>query len=80
MLKCPGVDEVGIAGRSDQTWGDLLVALYVGTATQEEMAVWCQENIISSMRPREFIRVSELPRNGMGKLDRDGLRMLVNQA
>jgi O-succinylbenzoic acid--CoA ligase len=77
MSSCPGVDEVAISSRPDIVWGDLLVALYIGTASRDELEAWCRINLSSSQRPREFIRVSWLPRNTMGKLDRKGLKTLA---
>lgn len=73
LLSCPGVDEVAVSARKDKTWGDMLVALYTGNASLDGISSWCYTNLSSYQRPREFIRVSELPRNAMGKLDRKSL-------
>jgi O-succinylbenzoic acid--CoA ligase len=77
LLSCPGVDEVAVSARKDKTWGDLLVAIYTGTGSLEEIKSWCYTNLSSYQRPREFIRVPELPRNAMGKLDRESLKALL---
>ncbi len=76
---CPGVGEVAVTSRSDPIWGDLLVAMYTGEAGKDDVESWCRANLASVLRPREFIRVSDLPRNGMGKLDRVGLRGMLAQ-
>ena len=76
IIRCPGVDEVAISASQDNIWGDLLVALYSGTASQDEIDTWCRKNLPSSQRPRKFIWVSELPHTSMGKLDRKGLKRL----
>jgi O-succinylbenzoic acid--CoA ligase len=77
LLSCPGVDEVAVSARKDKTWGDLLVAIYTGTGSLEGIKSWCYTNLSSYQRPREFIRVPELPRNAMGKLDRESLKALL---
>lgn len=79
MIACPGVGEVAISARPDQTWGDLLVALYTGDAPVDEIEAWCRENLPPTLRPRVFMRVEGLPRKGMGKLDRNGLRAMASQ-
>jgi O-succinylbenzoic acid--CoA ligase len=78
IIRCPGVDDLAISASQDNIWGDLLVALYSGTASQDEIETWCRANLPSSQRPRKFIRVSELPRTSMGKLDRKGLKRLTD--
>jgi O-succinylbenzoic acid--CoA ligase len=77
IVGCSGIDDVVVSARRDKVWGDFLVALYAGTVSEDELEVWCRVNLSSYQRPREFIRVSELPRNSMGKLDRKSLKMLV---
>lgn len=77
LAGCPGVIEAGIAGRPDPVWGHRLVAVYVGHRSAEELAPWIEEHIAPAMRPREFIRVSALPRNALGKLDRRLLGLLA---
>ncbi len=79
MVDCPGLDEVAISSRPDQAWGDVIVAVYAGRASIDDVEVWCRANLSSIQRPREFIQVPELPRNSMGKLDRDGLRAMLAQ-
>ncbi|MEJ2530137.1 MAG: class I adenylate-forming enzyme family protein [Gammaproteobacteria bacterium] len=79
LIDCPGVDEVAVTSRQDQIWGDLLLALYAGSVSQDEILVWCRKNLTSALRPRAFIQVEELPRNGMGKLDRKALKDMADQ-
>ncbi len=77
---CPGVDQVAVTGQPDQVWGAKLVALYTGTASAVEVEQWCRDNIVSSLRPRRYIKVEELPLNTFGKLDRVRLTTLALQA
>ncbi len=79
LINCPGVYEAAVTGRTDQTWGDILVALYRGDAPVAAVETWCRANIPSALRPRLFTRVEGLPRNAMDKLDRNALRAMVGQ-
>jgi o-succinylbenzoate---CoA ligase len=74
---CAGAGEVGVAGRPDPRWGQVLVALYTGTATPEALEAWAREKLPAALRPREFRRVDALPRNAMGKLLREALAGLA---
>ena len=77
LAGCPGVVEAGVAGRPDPVWGHRLIAVYAGDASREELARWVDKHIAPNLRPREFMRVSVLPRNALGKLDRRLLKWLV---
>jgi O-succinylbenzoic acid--CoA ligase len=77
LAACPGVIEAGIAGRPDPEWGQRLVAVYVGDTGPDELRRWAGKHIAPALRPREFIRVPELPRNQLGKLDRRQLGLLA---
>ena len=80
LAGCPGVVEAGIAGRHDPVWGHRLVAVYVGHLSTEELARWIGQHVAPAMRPRDFIRVANLPRNALGKLDRNLLQLLAESA
>ncbi len=79
ITACPGVDAVAVSGQADDHWGQILVALYMGSVTAGQLEEWCRSNIPSSLRPRRFVVVAALPCNGMGKLDRRGLTELLDQ-
>ncbi len=74
---CTGAGEVGVAGRPDPRWGQVLVALYTGPATPDALEAWAREKLPAALRPREFRRVDDLPRNPMGKLLRGALAELA---
>lgn len=73
MAGCPGIRDVAVTGQSDPVWGERLVALFVGAAEPVQVEPWCRAHLPSYLRPRTFIKVMELPRNAMGKLDRNAL-------
>ncbi len=77
LRRCPGVVAAALSARDDPVWGDRLVAVYVGGAEPRQLAVYCRERLDGAARPREFIRLRELPLGASGKLDRRKLRRLV---
>src|SRR5574340_26973 len=79
LKRCPGVADAAVTAVVDDIWGDLLVALVVGGASDEVLAQWCRAELPSAMRPRRFVRVAGLPRNALGKLERQVLHSLARQ-
>lgn len=79
LKRCPGVADAALTAVADDTWGDLLVALVAGEAGDEALEKWCREALPGAMRPRRFVRVPALPRNALGKLERQALRSLARQ-
>jgi o-succinylbenzoate---CoA ligase len=74
---CPGAGEVAVGARPDPRWGQVLVALYTGDAQAGALESWARAHLPSASRPREFRRVTQLPRNAMGKLLRAELAPLL---
>ncbi|MCW8906646.1 MAG: AMP-binding protein [Sedimenticola sp.] len=77
LLQCPGVTGVGVTGREDPVWGVVLVALFTGEVTERALEQWSRNHLPGPLRPRQFVAVSALPLNTMGKLYRPGLRQLI---
>lgn len=76
LLACPGVSDAAVTALSDEVWGDRITALLVGGELQA-VKDWCRENLPSALRPRHFVAVAALPRNAMGKLERQRLPALA---
>lgn len=74
---CPGVTAIGVSGRPDPAWGDLLVAVVVGPVAETDFLGWCRHNVPSHLRPRAMVRADALPLTKGGKLDRQALRRMV---
>jgi len=77
LAACPGVADVAVSGLPDPVWGDLIVALVAGSASDDSLRRWAEQALPSAARPRRFIRLDRLPRNATGKLERAVLRRLV---
>jgi 2-furoate---CoA ligase len=72
----PGVEEVAVIGAADDRLGQRVVAVVVGTATEEELDAHClaSDTIARFKRPREYRFVDELPKSPSGKILRRLLR------
>jgi len=80
LAACPGVADVAVTGLPDTVWGDLIVALVAGEASDATLNGWVVERLPSAARPRRFVRLAQLPRNATGKLERGVLRRLAAEA
>ena len=79
LAACPGVRDVAVTGLPDPVWGDLIVALMVGEATQECLRDWCRTRLPGAAQPRRIVHLAGLPRNAAGKLERSALRRLAQE-
>ena len=70
-----GVLEVAVVGAPDDRLGHRVVAVVVGTATEEELDAHCLDSSLARFkRPREYRFVQSLPRSPSGKILRRLLR------
>jgi 2-furoate---CoA ligase len=71
----PGVREIAVVGAPDERLGQRVVAVVVGTATEDELDAHCIASSLARFkRPREYRFVDTLPRSPAGKLLRRLLR------
>jgi malonyl-CoA/methylmalonyl-CoA synthetase len=69
----PAVTEAAVVARPDKTRGEVPVA-YVALCEDLDLALLeslCREKLASFKVPREFVVVEKLPRNAMGKLQKN---------
>ena len=77
----PDVDDVAVLGAPDPAWGEVVVAFVVaarGSAppAPEVLDAFVRDRLAPYKRPRRWTFVESLPRNAMGKVQRDVLREL----
>jgi 2-furoate---CoA ligase len=72
----PAVDDVGVVGAPDETWGEVVTAYVSGDTTAEELDQWCRDSdsLADFKRPRAYTFVETVPRNPSGKIMRYQLR------
>lgn len=74
LLTHPLVEEVSVVGRPHAEWGEEVVAFVVGTADPEELDRLCIDSIARFKRPKDYLRLPELPKNNYGKVLKTELR------
>jgi len=78
LLTHPMVHEVSVVGRPSAEWGEDVVAFVVASRGEvpDEPALnaHCLDSIARFKRPKEYIFVSELPKNNYGKVLKTELR------
>jgi O-succinylbenzoic acid--CoA ligase len=79
LAACPGVSDVAVTALHDPLWGDVLVALLIGSANPEQIDGWSRQRLAPAQRPRYLLKVEQLPRNALGKIERPALRALAHQ-
>ncbi len=80
LAECEGVREVAVLGRPDEYWGEVVVAVIVPNGEErnaQRILEYCEGRIAHFETPREIFFVEELPRNAMGKIEKDALRHTV---
>ena len=71
----PSVDEVAVIGVPDDDLGERIVAFVVGDDVDAAVLIEHVATLLSvHKRPREIRRVTALPRNAMGKVQKQQLR------
>jgi long-chain acyl-CoA synthetase len=76
LLKHPDVREVSVIGRADHEWGEVVVAYVVGSAQPEDLDALCLSEIARFKRPKDYVFVTELPKNNYGKILKSELRAM----
>jgi O-succinylbenzoic acid--CoA ligase len=81
LAEHPGVDAVAVAGRPDEEWGEIVVAVVVprqgARPDPAELRAHVGDRLGWPYAPREIVFATELPLLGSGKLDRAAVRRLV---
>jgi len=82
LLKHPGLLECSVIGRRHPDWGEEVVAFVVPRPSvkvrEEELELYCLENIARFKRPRAYFFLDSLPKSAYGKILKTELRNFLN--
>ena len=78
MMALMWFTEVAVVGHKDEKWGEVPVAFYVKKPdveiTEEEIKRRLQTHLAKYKLPKMYYAVSELPRNALGKVEKNQLK------
>jgi len=79
LQQMPGIDEVAVVGRSHAKWGEVPVAVVVTSTdiTADDVLAELDGTLARYKHPKEVVFVESLPRNAMGKVVADQVRLLL---
>jgi malonyl-CoA/methylmalonyl-CoA synthetase len=70
LLEQPGVREAAVVGVPDERRGERPLAFFAGEAEPSALAAACRRLLASYKVPTDFVRVEALPRNALGKVQK----------
>jgi fatty-acyl-CoA synthase len=74
----PQVADVAVVGVLDEQWGETGVAFVVADGVgEEELLAWCSARLAKFKVPQSVRFVGEIPRNGLGKIQKQDLAAAV---
>ena len=80
----PGVRDVAVVGRPDAEWGHRLCAAYVPEGKRRiaahHLREWGKKRLAPYKVPREFKAVERLPRTPMGKVRKNAVALMFDEA
>ena len=82
LAQCEHINEVAVVGIPDEYWGEIVVAVVVPSGSNrksKKILNFCEGRIAHFETPREVLFVDELPRNAMGKVEKEALRETAMQ-
>ncbi len=74
----PNVEDCGVVGLPDDEWGEVVAAVLVlkNTLIKDDINAWLRERLPGYKVPRLYHFVDELPRNAMGKVTKNELKLM----
>jgi malonyl-CoA/methylmalonyl-CoA synthetase len=70
----PGVTESAVVGIAHPDFGEGVLAVVIGQGDEAAMIAACREQLAAFKAPKRIVFVDELPRNAMGKVQKNLLR------
>ncbi len=70
LCELDGVREAAVFGVPDARWGQRVCAAVIGDADEAALESWSRQRLAPAKRPKQFVRVTDLPRTTTGKVRR----------
>lgn len=75
LREVPGVEDAAVFGVDDSRWGQRVCAAIVGDVDEVVLRSAIRERLSPPKRPKDYVRVSALPRTPTGKIRRGDLSL-----
>ncbi|MAG00797.1 MAG: feruloyl-CoA synthetase [Acidiferrobacteraceae bacterium] len=82
LAQHPSIIEASVVGRADQRWGEVPVAVIVSTdasLTHDEIYSLFEGRLAKFKHPAELVFVDSLPRNAMGKIEKEKIKKMISE-
>ena len=77
LMNVSGISDAAVVGKDDDEWGEKVTAYIVTTSLENELLHSELKKSLSAYKiPKEYIQVSHIPRNELGKIVYEKLRSL----
>ncbi|ASV30242.1 acyl-CoA synthetase [Maribacter cobaltidurans] len=79
MRKHDFISDCAVVGLPDEEWGEVIAACIVPSnegLNTEELSAWLKTQLPGYKIPRKYIKISELPRNVLGKVTKNEVKKL----
>ena len=74
----PAIADCAVVGLPDEEWGERVAIAWVAASddrpTDAEFRSWGKERLAPAKVPFDYLRMSELPRNPMGKVTKASVK------
>lgn len=80
ILATQKVQDICVIGIEDEQWGQIVTAIYVPITDDfsvEEIKKELRDRVARYKQPKQWIAVSELPRNAQGKINRNQVKQIA---
>ena len=81
LLRNNNVKECAVIAKKDKKWGEIVVAAVIPKKEpilEEDIQEWCSEYLSDYKIPRIIKVLDKLPKNSMGKVTKNDLKVLIN--
>lgn len=76
LLEHPHIRECAVVALPSEEWGETIAAALVGEVDPVLLKDWLKDKLAPYKMPRQFLHVSTLPRNAMGKILKKEVKQL----
>ena len=77
LMKVDGISDAAVVGKKDDEWGQKITAYIVSVSLEKALVHRELKKTLSSYKiPKEYIQVSHIPRNELGKIIYEKLKYL----